>query len=106
VHAVLPAGTGEWAPCARTPLGFLPTRTHVMLWLLRGAISPASRTRGKVTFSREPPGILGGAQNVEHLRVAIDSGSTKDKVAVIDPAAAPLGSDAEAAGFMTSRGSK
>jgi hypothetical protein len=34
---------------------------------------------------------------VEQLRAAIDSGRTEDKVAVMDPAAAPLGSDAEAA---------
>jgi hypothetical protein len=31
------------------------------------------------------------------LRGAIDSGWTGDKIAVVDPAAAPLGSDAEAA---------
>ncbi len=32
------------------------------------------------------------------LRHAIDSGQTRDKVAVEDPAAAPLGTDAEAGG--------
>lgn len=35
---------------------------------------------------------------IEQLRHYIDSGVTADKVAVIDPAAAPLGSDEEAAG--------
>lgn len=35
---------------------------------------------------------------VEQLRRDIDSGLTGDKVAVLDPAAAPLGADEEAAG--------
>ena len=39
----------------------------------------------------EPP-------NADQLRAAIDSGKTGDKVAFPDPAAAPLGTDAEAAG--------
>jgi hypothetical protein len=34
----------------------------------------------------------------EQLRDDIDSGRTRDKVAAIDPAAAPLGTDEEAAG--------
>jgi hypothetical protein len=38
------------------------------------------------------------APNVDQLRAAIDSGATGDKVAFPDPAAAPLGTDAEAAG--------
>lgn len=33
-----------------------------------------------------------------HLRDAIDKGKTRDKVAASDPAAAPLGTDEEAAG--------
>ncbi|MGE0222436.1 MAG: hypothetical protein AB7S57_04180 [Acetobacteraceae bacterium] len=36
-------------------------------------------------------------ENVEQLRRAIDSGRTGDKIAMTDPAAAPLGSDDEAA---------
>jgi hypothetical protein len=41
-----------------------------------------------------PPG---GPATVEQLRGQIDSGRTHDKIAVTDPAAAPLGSDDEAA---------
>jgi len=41
-----------------------------------------------------PPG---GVANAEQLRGQIDSGRTHDKIAVADPAAAPLGSDDEAA---------
>ncbi|WP_203330332.1 SPW repeat domain-containing protein [Rhodovastum atsumiense] len=37
----------------------------------------------------------GKAENADQLRRAIDSGATRDKVAVVDPAAAPLGTDAE-----------
>jgi len=35
----------------------------------------------------------------DKLRGQIDAGATRDKVAAFDPAAAPLGTDAEAAGF-------
>jgi len=38
----------------------------------------------------------------EQIRAAIDSGQTGDKVAWPDPAAAPLGTDAEAGGVATS----
>lgn len=38
------------------------------------------------------------ADNVDALRARIDRGDTHDKVAAEDPAAAPLGTDAEAAG--------
>jgi hypothetical protein len=37
-------------------------------------------------------------ENAERLRADIDSGRTGDKVAAGDPAAAPLGTDEEAAG--------
>ena len=37
--------------------------------------------------------------NVDQLRANIDAGGTGDKVSFPDPAAAPLGTDAEAAGF-------
>jgi hypothetical protein len=43
------------------------------------------------------PEPAAGAVLVEQLRGQIDSGRTADKVAVLDPAAAPLGSDDEAA---------
>lgn len=39
-----------------------------------------------------------GRPNAEQLRARIDRGETKDKVRGGDPAAAPLGSDEEAAG--------
>lgn len=39
------------------------------------------------------------AENTSQLRAAIDAGAAKDKVAYPDPAAAPLGTDAEAGGF-------
>jgi len=39
------------------------------------------------------------ARNVDQLRADIDSGRSGDKVPFPDPAAAPLGTDAEAAGF-------
>lgn len=43
-------------------------------------------------------------RTIEQLRHDIDSGRTADKVAVGDPAAAPLGADDEAAGTPVSRG--
>jgi hypothetical protein len=45
---------------------------------------------------------MGRAPNVDQLRHAIDSGATGEKVAFPDPAAAPLGTDAEAAGHPPS----
>lgn len=41
---------------------------------------------------------VGGHQTAAQLRADIDSGRTRDKVAHSDPAAAPLGTDDEAAG--------
>jgi hypothetical protein len=38
-------------------------------------------------------------RTVDKLRTDIDSGRTGDKVPAVDPAAAPLGTDDEAAGF-------
>jgi hypothetical protein len=43
-----------------------------------------------------------GKSNVTQLRHAIDRGKTKDKVRVKDPAAAPFGTDEEAAGTPSS----
>jgi hypothetical protein len=53
-----------------------------------------------------------GLANNARLRNAIDEGETKDKVAVVDPAASPLGTDDEAAqphdeaGLKTARAAK
>ncbi len=43
--------------------------------------------------------------NPDKLRARIDEGQTHDKVAMPDPAAAPLGTDAEAAGTPASAAS-
>ncbi|MBE9603579.1 hypothetical protein IAI18_01800 [Acetobacteraceae bacterium H6797] len=45
-----------------------------------------------------PPGFEGRHDTTAQLRRDIESGQTGDKVAVIDPAAASLGTDDEAAG--------
>jgi hypothetical protein len=50
---------------------------------------------------RTPPDRGPGA-TVAQLRQDIDSGATGDKVPVLDPAASPLGTDAEAAGVPPS----
>ena len=42
-------------------------------------------------------------RNVDQLRHLIDKGHTGDKVSFPDPAAAPLGTDAEAGGVSPSR---
>jgi hypothetical protein len=47
-----------------------------------------------------------GPPNADQLRKAIDEGRTGDKVAFPDPAAAPLGTDAEAAGAPPSGGER
>jgi hypothetical protein len=50
------------------------------------------------------PAHPAGAENIEQLRRQIDSGKTGDKIAVMDPAAAPLGSDDEAAALHDEEG--
>lgn len=50
-----------------------------------------------------PPGSSDDS-NVAQLKDDIDRGRTGDKVAIPDPAAAPLGTDAEAAGTSPSPG--
>lgn len=45
----------------------------------------------------------GAVQTADQLRVAIDSGRGGDKVDAVDPAAAPLGTDDEAAGTPPTR---
>ena len=42
--------------------------------------------------------MISRARNVDQLRHEIDSGNTGDKVKALEPAAAPLGTDEEAAG--------
>jgi hypothetical protein len=42
--------------------------------------------------------LLGSAPTSEQIRIAVDQGKSKDKVAFPDPAAAPLGTDDEAGG--------
>jgi hypothetical protein len=49
------------------------------------------------------PHVSNTARNASHLRLAIDSGATADKVPAADPAAAPLGTDDEAAGTPPTR---
>jgi len=51
---------------------------------------------------RPVPPPPGRRDNVVQLRRDIDSGATRDKVAMLDPAAAPLGTDDEAAGATSS----
>ena len=49
--------------------------------------------------AQPPPDPSDGvATNTAQLQAAIDSGATGDKAAALDPAAAPLGTDEEAAG--------
>lgn len=50
----------------------------------------------------KPPPMTGGVATPSELRGDIDSGATGDKVPMFDPAAAPLGSDAEASGVPPS----
>ena len=45
-----------------------------------------------------PPPPAGSAATTAQLQRDIDSGATGDKVPILDPAAAPVGTDAEAAG--------
>jgi hypothetical protein len=47
---------------------------------------------------RPQPSDPGGKPNVMHLRRDIEAGATGDKVPRLDPAASPVGTDAEAAG--------
>lgn len=55
-----------------------------------------NRRRDEVGDGAEP--APGSARTADQLRADIDSGRTHDKVAHEDPAAAPLGTDDEAAG--------
>ena len=65
------------------------------------AVFPEQASAPRVLWRKECPmeeSKPGKAPNADQLRAAIDSGKTGDKVAFPDPAAAPLGTDAEAAG--------
>jgi hypothetical protein len=46
----------------------------------------------------EPASMLGPGSTTAQLRRDIESGATGEKVAMLDPAASPLGTDDEAAG--------
>lgn len=50
-----------------------------------------------------PPPMRGPGATVAQLRQDIDSGATGEKVGMLDPAAVPLGTDAEAAGAPPTR---
>ncbi|AJE49044.1 hypothetical protein [Celeribacter indicus] len=52
----------------------------------------------KAKTPKTPKQKASGAAAVDRLRDDIDRGGTGDKVAFVDPAAAPLGTDDEAAG--------
>lgn len=68
----------------------------------RGNTDPAAPDRDGTAAGAARPGAPtakgGDAPTADQLRADIDSGRTHDKVAKSDPAAAPLGSDAEAGG--------
>jgi len=67
------------------------TRTERSVRGMPPAVGP-SDAAGRPAYPVPP----GGAERSEQVRGAINSGHTGDKVAMNDPAAAPLGSDAEA----------
>lgn len=60
--------------------------------------SPVAQYGAGRAPSRESEGYRNGAKHPSQLRSAIDGGQARDKVAYPDPAAAPLGTDDEAAG--------
>jgi hypothetical protein len=74
------------------------------------ASSAASRSMPAADGPRTPDGrprsspAMAGTEDPERLRRRIDSGQTGDKIAMTDPAAAPLGSDDEAAELHDERG--
>lgn len=62
---------------------------------------PAGAAKDAATGRPPPPEPKRGGAVADELRAKIDAGETADKVAYPDPAAAPLGTDAEAAGTPT-----
>jgi hypothetical protein len=69
-------------------------------WNTIGRLKLESKSRtGRNTVMAEEPVAAGErATTTSQLRAAIDAGQTRDKVNYPDPAAAPLGTDDEAAG--------
>jgi hypothetical protein len=63
------------------------------------ASDPPSYNPGSPGAPPKKGGKADASANAARLRDDIDSGRTGDKVPVSDPAAAPLGTDDEAAGF-------
>jgi hypothetical protein len=55
------------------------------------------------TAAEHDPKDVEDARTADQLRAEIDAGNARDKVPASDPAAAPLGSDAEAGGRTTPR---
>jgi len=55
------------------------------------------------TAAKHDPKDVEEARTADQLRAEIDAGKARDKVPASDPAAAPLGSDAEAGGRTTPR---
>jgi hypothetical protein len=76
---------------AGLPVPPVMTRTERSVRAMPPATGP-SDAAGRPAYPVPP----GDAERTEQVRGAIDSGATGDKVAMTDPAAAPLGSDQEA----------
>jgi len=62
-----------------------------------------SKVNEQGTAAKHDPEEVEDARTTDQLRAEIDAGKARDKVACSDPAAAPLGSDAEAGGRPTPR---
>jgi hypothetical protein len=75
------------------------TSTHRSKVTMPAAVGPKTAD-GRPDYPVHPA----GPRTPEELRAAIDSGKTGDKVALTDPAAAPLGSDDEAADLHDEQG--
>jgi hypothetical protein len=76
-------------------------------WPLTGSPMSAMPRADRAATADGRPGGQGGtpeAGNVSQLRHAINSGSTGEKVAMVDPAMAPLGTDNEASGLHDHEG--
>ena len=67
-------------------------------------MAPASRDPLNRRDGRPAPASAAGAGMVQRLRARIDAGLTGEKVDHPDPAAAPLGTDEEAAGATPTPG--
>lgn len=76
-----------------------PAGNHVGSSLLDGGMISVVRAKLMAEEKPDPP-----HSPEQRLRADIDSGRTGDKVAASDPAAVPLGTDAEAGGVPTDAG--